>query len=51
MGVRVFGRHGVFAFWVPLVAFSVWMVAVTMVLLQSIKAEQAAEQPLATAAP
>jgi hypothetical protein len=35
--------NGVFAFWVPLVAFSVWMIAVTVVLLQSIKAEQAAE--------
>jgi hypothetical protein len=35
--------NGVFAFWIPLVAFSVWMIAVTVVLLQSIKAEQAAE--------
>jgi hypothetical protein len=35
--------NGVFAFWVPLVAFSVWMVAVTVVLLQSVKAERAAE--------
>jgi len=42
--------NGVFAFWIPLVAFSVWMIAVTMVMLQSIRAEQAAEQPLAAAA-
>jgi hypothetical protein len=42
--------NGVFAFWVPLVAFSVWMVAVTVVLLQSIKAEQAAESLVAAAA-
>ena len=41
--------NGVFAFWIPLVAFSVWMIAVTVVLLQSIKAEQAV-RPLATAA-
>jgi len=41
--------NGVFAFWVPLVAFSVWMVTVTVVLLQSIKAEQAAEQVTAAA--
>lgn len=41
--------NGVFAFWIPLVAFSVWMVAVTAVLLQSISAEQAA-QPLTAAA-
>ncbi|MDT5199628.1 MAG: hypothetical protein QOH34_1150 [Mycobacterium sp.] len=34
--------NGVFAFWIPLVAFSVWMIAVTVVLLQSIKAEQTA---------
>ena len=35
--------NGIFAFWVPLVAFSVWMIAVTVVLVQSISAEQAAE--------
>jgi hypothetical protein len=34
-----------------LVAFSAWMVAVTVVMLQSIGAEQAAEQPLTAAAP
>ncbi len=39
--------NGVFAFWIPLVAFSVWMIAVTVVLIQSISAEQAAEQPTA----
>jgi len=43
--------NGVFAFWIPLVAFSVWMIAVTVVLLQSISAEQAAERPLVAAAP
>ncbi len=42
--------NGVFAFWVPLVAFSVWMIAVTVVLLQSIKTEQAAEPVVAAVA-
>jgi hypothetical protein len=42
--------NGVFAFWIPLVAFSVWMIGVTVVLLQSISAEQAAE-PVTAAAP
>ena len=42
--------NGVFAFWVPLVAFSVWLVSVTAVLLRSIKAEASAEQSLAAAA-
>jgi hypothetical protein len=41
--------NGVFAFWIPLVAFSVWMIAVTTVMLRSISAEQAADLPLATA--
>jgi hypothetical protein len=41
--------NGVFAFWVPLVAFSVWMIAVTVVLLQSISAEQATEPVTAAA--
>jgi hypothetical protein len=41
--------NGIFAFWVPLVAFSVWMIAVTVVLLRSIKAEKGAE-PSAVAA-
>ncbi|WP_083266802.1 MULTISPECIES: hypothetical protein [Mycolicibacterium] len=41
--------NGVFAFWVPLVAFCAWLVAITVVLLQSIKAEQAAERPVAAA--
>jgi hypothetical protein len=35
--------NGVFAFWIPFVAFFVWMIAVTVVLIQSIKADQAAE--------
>ena len=35
--------NGIFAFWVPLVAFSVWMIVVTVVLIQSISAEKAAE--------
>ncbi|MCW2550998.1 MAG: hypothetical protein JWR78_779 [Mycobacterium sp.] len=43
--------NGVFAYWIPLVAFSVWMIAVTVVMLQSIGAQQAAERALATAAP
>jgi hypothetical protein len=43
--------NGVFAFWIPLVAFSVWMIAVTVVMLQSIGAQQAAERALATATP
>jgi hypothetical protein len=43
--------NGVFAFWIPLVAFSVWMIAVTVVMLQSIGAQQAAERALVTAAP
>jgi hypothetical protein len=42
--------NGVFAFWIPLVAFSAWMVAVTVVLLQSISAEQSAEQTLTASA-
>ena len=36
--------NGVIAFWIPLVAFSVWMIAVTAVLLRSIGAEQRAER-------
>lgn len=42
--------NGIFAFWVPLVAFSVWMIAVTVVLIQSISAEQSAEPVTAAAA-
>jgi hypothetical protein len=41
--------NGVFAFWIPLVAFSVWMIAVTAVLLRSISAEQAASPATAAA--
>jgi hypothetical protein len=42
--------NGIFAFWIPLVAFSAWMIGVTVVLLRSIGAEQAAEPVAATAA-
>ncbi|AFC54332.1 MULTISPECIES: hypothetical protein [Mycobacterium] len=41
--------NGIFAFWVPLVAFSVWMIAVTVVLIQSISTEQSAEPVTAAA--
>jgi hypothetical protein len=39
--------NGVISFWVPLAAFATWMIAVTVVLLQSISAEQAAEPVIA----
>jgi hypothetical protein len=42
--------NGAFAFWIPLVAFSFWMIAVTVVLLRSISLEQATEHALAPAA-
>jgi hypothetical protein len=42
--------NGIFAFWIPLVAFSAWMVALTVVMLRSIRAEEAAEKGLAAAA-
>jgi hypothetical protein len=38
--------NGVFAFWIPLVVFSAWMIAVTVVMLRSIGAEEAAESQL-----
>jgi hypothetical protein len=41
--------NGIIAFWLPLAAFAVWMVAVTVVLLQSITAERAAEPVTAAA--
>jgi hypothetical protein len=41
--------NGVFAFWIPLVAFGVWMMAVTLVLDGSIRSEQNAEKLRATA--
>jgi hypothetical protein len=41
--------NGVFAFWIPFAAFAVWIIAVTVVLIQSIKAEQAAEPVTAAA--
>ena len=42
--------NGIIAFWIPLVAFSAWIIAITVVMLRSISAEQAADRPLATAA-
>jgi hypothetical protein len=42
--------NGVISFWVPLAAFATWMIAVTVVLLQSISAEQAAEPVIAAVA-
>jgi hypothetical protein len=41
--------NGVFAFWIPLVAFGVWMMAVTLVMDRSIRSEQNAEKLRATA--
>jgi hypothetical protein len=41
--------NGVFAFWIPLVAFGVWMMAVTLVVDGSIRSEQNAEKLRATA--
>jgi hypothetical protein len=41
--------NGVFAFWIPFAAFGVWITSVSVVLIQSIKAEQAA-QPVTAAA-
>jgi hypothetical protein len=42
--------NGVFAFWIPLVVFTAWMIAVSVVLQRSISAEEAAaKQPTATA--
>jgi hypothetical protein len=35
--------NGVFAFWIPLAAFTIWMIAVTVVMLRSISAQDAAE--------
>lgn len=34
--------NGVFAFWMPLVVFGAWLIALTLVMSRSIKAEQAA---------
>jgi hypothetical protein len=43
--------NGVFAFWIPLAAFTVWVIAVTVVMLRSISAQDAAEnQAVASAA-
>jgi hypothetical protein len=43
--------NGVFAFWIPLVVFSAWMIAVSVVMLRSISAEEAAEKQLTATAP
>jgi hypothetical protein len=40
--------NGIFAFWIPLLVFSAWMIAVTVVMLRSISAEEAAESQLTT---
>jgi hypothetical protein len=40
--------NGIFAFWIPLAVFSAWMIAVTVVMLRSISAEEAAESQLTT---
>jgi hypothetical protein len=43
--------NGVFAFWIPLAAFTIWVIAVTVVMLRSISAQDAAEnQAVALAA-
>ncbi|OBI38168.1 hypothetical protein A5709_13255 [Mycobacterium sp. E1386] len=41
--------NGVFAFWIPLVAFSVWIVALVVVMLRSISAQQTAEREVIAA--
>jgi hypothetical protein len=43
--------NGIFAFWIPLAVFSAWMIAVTVVMLRSISAEEAAESQLTTPSP
>jgi hypothetical protein len=35
--------NGIFAFWIPLTAFFIWVIAVTVVMLRSISAQAAAE--------
>lgn len=40
---------GVFAFWIPLGVFSIWVIAVSVVMLRSISAEEAAEKNRLTA--
>lgn len=37
--------NGVFAFWIPLTAFSVWLITTVVVLLRSIRDEEAAQNP------
>lgn len=36
--------NGVFAFWIPLAAFTVWIIALVVVMLRSISAQQIAER-------
>jgi hypothetical protein len=42
--------NGIFAFWIPLVAFTAWLVAMAAVMLRSISAEQAVLRQLIAAA-
>lgn len=42
--------NGVFAFWIPIGVFSVWVIAVSAVMLRSISADEAAEKQLTSAA-
>lgn len=42
--------NGAFAFWIPLVAFTVWVMAVTVVMDRSIRSEQLDRQKLHAAA-
>ena len=42
--------NGIFAFWIPLVAFGGWMISLVVVNLRSISAEEAAEKMQASAA-
>jgi hypothetical protein len=43
--------NGLFAFWIPLTVFSIWLITTMVVLLRSIGAEQAVLTPTPVAAP